>query len=83
MGANSDGSSIQINGIPVILKNIITGDVLQFNGFNWINAPGSSLSFPDITDTPGVLVKVSTGLQVSGASPGGNAIFAGSSSSVL
>jgi hypothetical protein len=52
MGNPGDGTSIQINGIPVVLNNLKSGDELHFDGKFWRNYPAAPSFATPNTFTP-------------------------------
>lgn len=46
MSNAGDGPSCMINGIPVVLRNLIPGQVIGFNGVYWINTVGGGGGYP-------------------------------------
>src|SRR5271157_3765264 len=55
MGNKGDGTSIQINGIPVVLANLAPGDELHFDGDFWRNYPASSGLVSSVTNSDGTI----------------------------
>ena len=61
---------VGIQGIPVVLTTLASGQVLQYNGTDWVNVSPSSVAVTSINGLTGaVTVQAGTGIGVSTVSP--------------